>query len=289
MFLAHLKDLQDTTAKPLIQFDKKKILLNNNGFRLANNICPHQGSLILTKPSTRISCRYHGWGWDHSGDPISSGNTKVCNDYKLSLKDTFETNSLIFSEKIDLDHIKDIDLSFMQPAETRIDHVKTDYKNIIDVFLDVDHIPIVHESVYDSIGITDEVEWHYYDWGNIQLVHKSTEYSQEFKDTLRDMPQQSLAAFWITVYPYTTIEWQPGAMFVNVCVPKDTGTDVCVFKYRDTRYNDKNWQINSSIWETAWTQDRTQSESIVARSMNFPHLETSKIHFREWHNKGNLS
>jgi phenylpropionate dioxygenase-like ring-hydroxylating dioxygenase large terminal subunit len=288
MFLAHLKDLQYTLAKPLVQFNKKKLLLNNDGFRLANNICPHQGSLILTEPSDNISCRYHGWGWNHSGDPISSGNTKVCNDYKLSLKDTFEINSLIFSEKINLDQIKDIDLSFMQLVETRIDFVNIDYKNIIDVFLDVDHIPIVHESVYDSIGITDEVEWHYYDWGNIQLVHKSTEYSQEFKDTLKDMPDQSLAAFWITVYPYTTIEWQPGAMFVNVCVPRDIGTDVCVFKYRDTRYNDKNWQINSSIWETAWMQDKIQSESIAVRSMNLDHLETSKIHFREWTNNGKL-
>ena len=285
MFLAHLKDLQDTIVKPLIQFNKKKILLNNDGFRLANNICPHQGSLILTKPADNIKCRYHGWEWNYSGDPISSGNTTVCNEYKLSLKDTYEINSLVFSEKIDLDRIKDIDLSFMQLVETRIDCVNTDYKNIIDVFLDVDHIPIVHEAVYNSIGITDEVEWHYYDWGNIQLVHKSTEYSQEFKDTLKNMPEQALAAFWITVYPYTTIEWQPGAMFVNVCVPKDTGTDVCVFKYRDTRYNDKNWEINSDIWETAWTQDKTQSENIVARSMHYPHLEASKIHFREWSDK----
>ena len=77
-------------------------------------------------------------------------------------------------------------------------------------------------------------------------------------------------------------------MFVNVCVPKDKDTDVCVFKYRDTRYNDKNWQINSTIWETAWTQDKTQSESIAGRSMHVPHLEASKIHFREWTNKGNL-
>jgi hypothetical protein len=113
--------------------------------------------------------------------------------------------------------------------------------------------------------------------------------TMKIKETLKNMPEQSLAAFWITVYPYTTIEWQPGAMFVNVCVPKDTDTDVCVFKYRDTRYNDKNWEINSDIWETAWMRDRTQSESIAVRSMHIPHLETSKIHFREWHNKGNLS
>lgn len=282
MFLAHSKDIQHLSAKPLIQFNKKKLLLNDNGFKLANNICPHQGSLILTELSNNISCRYHGWEWNYSGDPISSGNTSVCNNYKLSLKESFEINNLIFSEKINLEQISEIDLSFMELMETRIDHVKTDYKNIIDVFLDVDHIPVVHESIYNSIGITDEVEWHYYDWGNIQLVNKSTEYSQEFKETLNHMPEQPLAAFWITVYPFTTIEWQPGAMFVNVCIPDNNFTKVAVFKYRDTRYNDKNWQINSSIWETAWIQDKIQSENIVARSIHYPHLETSKIHFREW-------
>lgn len=289
MFLAHVKDLQYTTAKPLIQFNKKKFLLNDNDFKLANNICPHQGSLILTEPADKITCSYHGWGWNYSGDPISSGNTKVCNDYKLSLKDAFLINSLIFSENINLEKIKDIDLIFMKLVESRVDNVKADYKNIIDVFLDVDHIPVVHESIYNSIGITDEVEWHYYDWGNIQLVHKSTEYSSEFKETLTDMPDQELAAFWITVYPYTTIEWQPGAMFVNVCVPSGNTTDVCVFKYRDIRYNDKNWQINSTIWETAWAQDRTQSEAIAVRSMHIPHLEPSKIHFREWESKESKS
>jgi hypothetical protein len=71
-------------------------------------------------------------------------------------------------------------------------------------------------------------------------------------------------------------------MFINVCVPRGELTDVCVFKYRDTRYSDKNWDINSTVWETAWLQDRQQAESIINRSMFTPHLEASKIHFREW-------
>jgi phenylpropionate dioxygenase-like ring-hydroxylating dioxygenase large terminal subunit len=285
MFLAHKSDVPHNLIKPLIQFDKKKSLLNSNGFKVVNNICPHQGSLILTELSNKFKCSYHSWSWNSNGEPVDSGTTQVCNNFKLSMKPAIETNSLIFTEKIDLNEISGIDLDFMVLQETRVDAVKTTYKNIIDVFLDVDHIPVVHENVYDDLGIGTDVLWKYYNWGSIQFVEKSTEYSQEFKDTLKDMPEQVLAAFWITVYPYTTIEWQPGAMFVNVCVPRDTGTDVCVFKYRDTRYNDKNWEINSGIWETAWAQDKTQSENIVARSMHYPHLETSKIHFREWAEK----
>lgn len=282
MFLAHQSDLENCLATPLIQFDKKKSLLKKDGVMLMNNVCPHQGSLILTNASDTLSCRYHSWGWDLEGNPISSGTTSICNSFKLSKKSVFEANSLIFSESIDLTEVSDIDLSFMTLTESRIDNVKTNHKNIIDVFLDVDHIPVVHKSVYDDVGIGTEVAWHYHQWGNIQSVKQSTEYSKEFKESIKDMPPQRLAAFWITVYPYTTIEWQPGAMFINVCVPREDSTDVCVFKYRDTRYNDKNWNINSTIWETAWLQDRQQAEAIVNRSMFVPHLEESKIHFRKW-------
>jgi phenylpropionate dioxygenase-like ring-hydroxylating dioxygenase large terminal subunit len=282
MFLAHTSDLGNNLATPLIQFDKKKLLLRKDGVVLMNNICPHQGSLILTNSASLLSCEYHGWEWDTDGNPISSGATKICNNFKLSKKTTFETNNLIFSDNIDLTEVSDIDLSFMTLQESRIDNVKTSYKNIIDVFLDVDHIPVVHKSVYDNVGIGTEVTWHYYSWGSIQSVKKSTEYSKEFADSLEGTPPQRLAAFWITVYPYTTIEWQPGAMFVNVCVPRGELTDVCVFKYRDPRYSDNNWDINSTIWETAWLQDRQQAESIINRSMFTPHLEASKIHFRDW-------
>lgn len=282
MFLAHKSDIIPNTAKPLVQFNNKKSLLNEDGFRLITNVCPHQGSLILTESSDVLRCRYHGWSWDTTGVPTGSGTTSVCNHFKLAMKAAIETNSLIFTESVDLKEIDDIDLSFMSLQESRIDSVKTSYKNIIDVFLDVDHIPVVHKSVYDNVGIGTEVTWHYYSWGNIQTVEKSTEYSNEFAESLKGMPPQRLAAFWITVYPYTTIEWQPGAMFVNVCVPKEDHTDVCVFKYRDTRYNDNNWNINSTVWETAWLQDRQQAESIITRSMFIPHLEQSKIHFRNW-------
>lgn len=285
MFLAHKSDIPPNLIKPLAQFNNKKTLLNENGFKLINNVCPHQGSLILTNLSNNINCGYHGWSWNNNGEPISSGTTQICNNFKLSIKPTFEINSLVFSENIDLNEIDDIDLGFMTLEETRIDSVKTNYKNIIDVFLDVDHIPVVHKNIYDDLGIGTEVSWKYYNWGSIQFVEKSLDYSEDFKKTLEGMPPQRLAAFWITVYPYTTIEWQPGAMFVNVCVPKEDSTDVCVFKYRDIRYNNNNWDINSSIWETAWQQDKAQAEAIVSRSMHIPHLETSKIHFRDWDRK----
>ena len=285
IFLGHRSDLVLGFKKPLEQFKFKKTLSNNNNnFELINNICPHQGSLILSKTGNTIKCQYHGWEWNNMGDPVSSGATKICNNFKLPVQEIFETNHLLFTEEIDLSSVSHVNLSHMQLVKERIDQVSSDYTSIVDVFLDVDHIPIVHKDVYTDIGIIDnaEVHWAYYNWGSIQFVERNSTYSNEFSQTLLDSDEEKLAAFWITIYPGTMIEWQPGALFITVCVPNNNFTDVCVFKYRDSRYSETNWMINSSMWETAWQQDKSQATAIVKRSNYHPHLEESKIHFRDW-------
>ena len=283
MFIAHKNELLDQHNLPLIQFDNKKFVSRiGENFSLMNNICPHQGSLIVKETSPSIRCQYHGWEWKNNGDPISSGSTSVCNSYRLKSKPLVVTNNLIFTEPISLNSVQDINLLHMSLVEKRVDTVRANYSTILDVFLDVDHIPVAHEGVYESIGISQEakVNWEYYDWGSLQIVDKSVDYNGEYKTTLLNIPEERLSAVWVTVYPYTMIEWQPGAMFITVCSPKKTYTDVCVFKYRDLRYNDLNWNINSSMWETAWRQDKDLAEGIVNTNSKF--LEESKLHFRKW-------
>lgn len=284
MFLGHASDIGVGYKKPLLPFERKKVLVNTGtDFLLGNNICPHQGSLIIDSASKDLVCQYHGWAWDSNGNPVGSGQTRICNDYKLKLKSAHLINNLLFEHAIDLNEVN-VDFSNMRLQEERIDIVKTVYTNIVDVFLDVDHIPVVHDNVYDEIGILKDssIDWFYYNWGSIQKVSKTTDQITAFDQSLLNIPEENLAAFWIAVYPGTMIEWQPGAMFITVCIPKDDQTNVCVYKYKDIRYNDENWKINSEIWETAWKQDRNQAESIVNPSNYHPHLEDSKLHFRAW-------
>jgi len=284
MFIAHKNDLLNQSNVSLIQFDDRKFVSkDNNLYRLFNNVCPHQGSLLVQKESCNIKCNYHGWAWDKNGNPISNGSTKMANDFNIKSKLLNVEKDLIFTNEINLETVSDIDLSHMSLVEKRIDQVDANYRTIIDVFLDVDHIPIVHKGLYENIGIAEaaDVNWKYYDWGNIQLVNKSIDYNGEFKTTLLGIAEERLSAFWITIYPYTMIEWQPGAMFITVCKPTVNNlTAVSVFKYRDLRYNDLNWKINSSIWETAWKQDTDLCKGIVNNNSKF--LEESKLHFREW-------
>jgi len=282
MFLGHINDLRPQEKKPLRQFQNRKILVERDGgYYLANNVCPHQGSLILADRGFNLTCQYHGWSWNDDGEPATAGTTRLCNNSKIVMKPAAAVNGLLFSESYDLGSLADIDLTHMQLVEERVDTVRADFKNIIDVFLDVDHIPIVHRGLYDSIGIgSTDIKWVYHDWGNLQLVEKTSDYSSEFRSTL--LGDEKIAASWITIYPYTMIEWQPGAMFITVCVPDQNSTDVVVYKYRDQRYSDHNWQMNDAIWEEAWRQDRHQAESIVKNSVAPNNLEESKLHFRKW-------
>lgn len=284
MFLGHVSDVLANFKKPLLQFSKKKILANDGDFKLMDNVCPHQGSLIIDEARERLSCQFHSWTWNSQGQPLNAGVTSLCNSFTLESSNATVVNNLIFSNNISVPELASFNLSNMKLVEERIDSVNTNYKNIMDVFLDVDHIPVVHRGVYPSIGIKGktQVDWTYYDWGSLQVIGRNVDYSDEYKNTLLNIQEEKTAAFWLAVYPYTMIEWQPGALIVTVCCPKDNHTDIAVLKYRDTRYNDDNWKLNSDIWELAWSQDKYQAESIVEFCNFKPHLEASKIHFRNW-------
>ena len=272
MFLAHVNDLADGWSKPLPQCDNRKILTNQNGnYKIYSNVCPHQGSLMLSQPQQQISCQYHGWSWNNHGNPINSGSTKICNQALLTATDTFTSNGILFSNLISIDYLC-INFRNFKLVEHRIDSVNASSNNIMDVFLDVDHIPVVHKDVYDKIGIEGDanVEWDYFDWGSVQKVRPSIEIGHQW------------AAVWIAVFPGSMIEWQPGSLFVTVCLPsKDNSTSVAVWKYRASDSTDEIWLKNETIWETAWSQDKHQSSCIV-KFADYKMLEESKKHYRNW-------
>ena len=265
MFLAHKSQISNNGYKPIEQLDNRYVLTAQG---LVSNVCPHQKSLISTVSGTgnRI-CPYHQWSFSLKGEPLGSGRTlHYCrNENFLETKQTYEWNNLLFSKAVNFD----IPVSFdgMTIMEERIDIVNASVENIMDLFLDVDHIPAVHKGVYDRINLPNinEVQWRYYEHGSVQTV-----------PTLN-----ALGAIWIAVYPNTMIEWQPGALFVTVATPISTfESKVFVFKYQDINYPESTYALNEDVWETAWEQDKTQASLIT--EFNYSNLEESKEHFRNW-------
>lgn len=271
VFLAHINDVPLGMKKPLSQLDNLQTLVNNDRqYFLANNICPHQRSRIVAKEQTEFKCQYHGWSWNTDGTAKDAGTTNVCNNSKLVLRPAFETNGLLFKDTIeDTSLLNKIDFTKMVKVTERVDRVNVDYRHIMDVFLDVDHIPVLHPGVYDQIGVpgVPTVKWTYYDWGSIQEIL---------------MPDDSIRAVWAAVYPYTMIEWQPGALFVTVAKPNVDSTDVSVLTYQDPDYDPVLQKLNAEIFNTAWQQDCQQAESMVEYMLEGLYLDESKRHFRNW-------
>lgn len=262
MFLAHCNSIEQNHFKILPQLDNNYVLVNSNGFKLVSNICPHQNSLISEKDGKSIRvCPYHSWSFTLEGQPLTSGRTEhYCkNNEALETRSVYQWNHLLFNNKVNFD----IDVNFedLILMEERTDVVNADHKIIMDIFLDVDHIQSVHSGVYDLVGIRNtDVDWNFFDGGSVQKVEQG--------------------AFWIAVYPNTMIEWQKGSLFVTVAVPSDKNkTKVHVFKYLDKKFVDS-WKLNEFVWETAWLQDRHQSE--ILKEFPKKNLEAQKLHFREY-------
>jgi phenylpropionate dioxygenase-like ring-hydroxylating dioxygenase large terminal subunit len=262
MFLAHKSSIPELSYKVLDQYQKRKVLVNDNGvYKLISNICTHQQSLLSVTDGkgTRV-CPYHNWSFKIDGTPLTSGRTEhYCkNTEHLKTEPVYEWNGLLFDNKVEFDI--DVDLTNTVLVESRIDYVKATPNNILDLFLDVDHIQTIHSGVYDLIDIHNtDVEWKYYTNGSIQTVKEG--------------------ARWIAVYPNTMIEWQKGSMFITVAIPSGEHSNVYVFKYLDKDYVD-DWKLNESVWEKAWSQDKNQAELLTEFAQR--NLEQQKIHFRDF-------
>ena len=276
MFIAHKNSIKENSYIPLLQYNNEKVLSKNDNIKIVSNVCPHQGSIISTcaGKGTR-QCPYHGWTFSVDGTPIGSGRTgSYCkNVTPLAVHDTYEWNSLIFSEPVEF--CVDIDFKDMELVEQRVDKVNSCSASIMDLFLDVDHIPLIHKGVYDRIGLHNilEVNWDYFENGSVQRVVDNA---------------GSVGALWIALYPGTMIEWQKGALFITVALDSSTDTsNVLVFKYKDKLLSNDLWELNEDVWETAWLQDKSQAEIIT----HFCHqnIEPQKEHYRKFLSKNGFS
>ena len=276
MFLAHTSEVNRTHNINHLASDKR--LVFDKEYKLISNICPHQGAK-LQETGQMLICPYHGWSFKFNGVPVGSGSVQQCkNTENLKTFPVFQKGEFLFDTDIDLSELPFLDNEFLVLEEHRTDVVSTDSRIIMDVFLDVDHIPVAHAKVYDELGILtkSKVEWYHGTNWSLQAV-KTAHYDYHIPEE----KNYGFGAAWLAIYPGTMIEWQPGAFFITEAVPLDQQkSKVYVWKYRDLRYPESTWGINNSIWETAWAQDKTLSESIPAFSDK--NLEQAKLLYRQW-------
>jgi len=285
MFLAHVNDLDSNQWQVLPQF-KDWALYNENGiYRLSSNICPHQGSYLLGTQGKKVRiCPFHGWSFDCAGNPIGSGTTSCKNEKRLDQRPVYEWNGFLFSEPVDLPTLPFINTVHLSLVSTSTVEVKASFMKVMNLFLDVDHIPVVHPKVYDRINVPNinQISWIYKTNSLTQLVPTVLSDTAFTNTLLSEDTTAAYGAAWFAVYPYTMIEWQPGAWFITVASPlNENSCNIIVYKYRDNRYSDDNWHINESVWDTAFQQDCQQSEQL-SNQMHYENLELEKQHYVNW-------
>lgn len=280
MFLGHRNDIITNCWKVLPQFNSTQTLLNDNGqYFLQSNLCPHQGSLIRTGAGNSLTatCPYHGWSWNSKGNPRgsgtvghSAGSVECKNTAQLTRTPVVEWSGFMFNSNYEIPVDFDISGDY-KLEEYRQDIIQANYIPVMDLFLDIDHIPIVHPGVYDLIDIPNvkDITWKSWNGGSMQTVSEGK-------------------AIWLALYPGVMFEYQPGAVFVMVNESIDsTTTKSHVFKYRDYSYSYGQWVTNNNVWEMAWKQDREQAERLEPgwRTIPLENLDQEKIKFRQWNEK----
>lgn len=271
MFLALSQHVPIGHVIPLPQYDNRVSIVNNGTWSLMSNVCPHQNSRIVRCATAHdhLQCPYHGLKFDHNGAGVD-------NSYTLEKWPAYQNQTMLFDQHVSCTF--PIDTKDMTLVEHRQDIVNASPATIMDVFLDIDHIPVAHAGVYEQIGITGigDLTWSTFENGSIQFVP-----AQEGMDMVPGDRQYNLGACWMAVYPGTMIEWQPGALFVTVAHSiNETTSRVQVYKYKDNRYWEEAWAMNQQVWETAWAQDRELAESIVYPAME--NLDELKQHYMVW-------
>lgn len=286
MFLGHRNDLNSNEW--LVHPYLKDWSLSNidNAYYLVSNVCPHQGSYLMGESGRNTrSCSYHGWSFKIDGIPLGSGTTALrCkNNKSLDRKPVFEWNGFLFSEHADLPEFPSVttDLKLVERRSVKLD---CNPIHVMDLFLDVDHVPMLHKGVYEQVNTpsVDQIKWQLGKNTASQLVpldHTPTEF---YKTILDQDKNNQYGAAWFAVYPQTMIEWQPGAWFITVVHKDNADTIIEVFKYRDIRYSETNWNINEEVWETAFSQDCKQASRMKKDFLSTENLELEKLHFRSW-------
>lgn len=290
MFIGHKSELEGNSWKVLSQYGNKQTLCKNDaGYFMQSNVCTHQGSLIREGTGNgNPVCPYHAMSWNFNGLPKGNGTVghhggKYCtNDTPLKNTDLYEWQGFLFEREIKFEDagVK----GNYKLEEYRVDTIQADPTPSMDLFLDVDHIPVVHPQLYSQINIpsVSDVRWAFSEASSIQYVPFDNSDNQ-WGNLLDQEPMWG--AVWLAVYPNVMFEWQPGAVFVMQLEQVSDGVSKChVWKYRDHNYSNEVYDISQKIWETAWSQDKRQAELLQAgyKTVQWEKLETAKQHYRHF-------
>lgn len=238
---------------------------NLNGY---TNTCPHRGFPIVTPStvSTNMRCALHGWEWDSQGNPT---NNSVC--LKPRKLETGRSG-LIFTdwqEPSDAKWVNDLANDDFEYSHSTRRTGRGDWRWQMDMHVDLLHVDKIHPLLN----------------GYVDVNNLKTEYGPDW------VCQHHAHGWWLFIYPFTHIEWEPGCLYFSEMVPNHdwaNGYEVYIH-YMFNKSVPQHVKDNFiAMAEVTFDEDVKAVDELSANSRyrkprnDLDPLEVDTLHFYEW-------
>lgn len=247
-------------------FGSSHYVINKN-LQLFSNRCPHRGNKIITPGSVKESfkCGLHGWSWSETGQGI---NNNVNLRPKQATKGSSGLVFLDWEEPINARWVEDLRKDKLEYSHSIKKEGTGDWRWQMEMHVDLLHVEHIHPLLHSYVDCTKLTTEKGYDW--IAQYHDH--------------------GWWLFIYPFTHIEWEPGCLYMSEMTPKedDQGYDVHIHYLFSPDTSEEQRRHFSRMAEITFDEDIKAVNDISISSKyripsNATHpLEQDIIHFYNW-------
>lgn len=239
----------------------------NQELKLFPNRCPHRGNKIV-KPGTvknTFKCGLHGWTWNSDGSPQ---NNNVNLRHQEATKGKSGLIFLDWEEPSDSKWVNDLKNSNFIYSHSLHKIGNGDWRWQMEMHVDLLHVEQIHPLLNSYVDCTKLITERGNDW----------------------IAQHHDHGWWLFIYPFTHIEWEPGCFYFSEMTPRenDLGYDVYIHYFFDSNISADVKENFMKLADTTFDEDIKAVNEISAVSRyrmpsNAPHkLEEDIKHFYKW-------
>lgn len=239
----------------------------NKDLRLFSNRCPHRGNKIIPPGTVKqeFKCGLHGWHWNTNGQSINNSVNLRSNQA------TVGNSGLIYldwNEPTSSKWVKDLESDNLQYSHSIKKYGSGDWRWQMEMHVDLLHVQFIHPLLNSYVDCNKLSSEKGYDW--IAQYHEH--------------------GWWLFIYPFTHIEWEPGRLYFSEMTPRDNslGYDVYIHYLFSSSITDEQKRNFSYMAETTFDEDiQAVNELSNASKYRMPGnakhiLEQDIIHFYNW-------
>ena len=245
---------------------------------LLNRYCPHRkyplgktGDII----DENIVCKFHGFEWTTSGNPINNTRNINCGLTKTG------KSGLLFNNFIEPDSMWVSDLE----NETNLifSHIFTGTSTgsclwMMDVQVDLLHIRKGEDVIHPSLSAVTNLN-------EVQMINGNDW-----------VLQTHTTGWWLIIYPFTFIEWSKGCLCINYLTPNNINEEFG-FTWMSQFYYNKEISIDKrkefETLEDVFKEDvaaiEQQKTPYFPLTVSSNRLEDHCLHFGQWIKKNRIT